>query len=158
MTMPPPLSQLVTTSTGLSLECVRQGPTREDPLVFLHGYTDSCRSFSRLFEALPEDVHAIAVSLRGHGESDRPKGSYDLGTMARDLRDVLDAFGTRRIVLVGHCMGGFVAQRFALDFPERLNRLVLIDSFATMAGNATVEGLAEEIADFADGDVDTDFV
>ena len=126
--------------------------------MFLHGFTDSCRSFSRLFEALPEDIHAIAISLRGHGGSDRPDAPYDVASLARDVASLLDTLGYPTINLAGHCMGGFVAQRFTLDFPERLARLVLIDSFPTMQGNADVAGLLAEVASFADGVVDPVFV
>jgi non-heme chloroperoxidase len=151
-------TQTAQTASGLSLEYLQQGPENKDPLVFLHGYTDSCRSFTRLFATLPDDMNAIAVSLRGHGGSDRPQGAYDLATMASDVAGLIDCFGYKRITVVGHCMGGFVAQRLALDFPERLDRLILIDSFATMAGNADVEALALDVAEFADGPVDANFV
>ncbi len=151
-------TQIAGTASGLSLEYVRQGPESEIPLVFLHGFTDSCRSFSRLFEALPKDIPAIAISLRGHGGSDRPEGSYDIATMARDFAELLDLLDFQKVTLTGHCMGGLVAQRFALDFPERLDRLILIDSFPTMVGHADLAALAEEIDGFADGDVDPDFV
>lgn len=151
-------TQTARLASGLSLEYVRQGPGSDIPLVFLHGFTDSCRSFSRVFEVLPKDAHAIAVSLRGHGGSDRPEGPYDIATMARDVAELLDLLGQQKIILVGHCMGGFITQRFALDFPQRLDRLILIDSFPTMIGNADVAGLVDEVAGFADGPVDPDFV
>lgn len=145
-------------ASGLSLEYVRQGQESEIPMVFLHGYTDSCRSFSRLFDALPSVVDRIAISLRGHGGSDRPEGPYDIATMARDVAHLLDRLAIRKVLLVGHCMGGFVAQRFALDYPDRLDRLILLDSFPTMIGNADVAALLDEVAAFADGRVDPDFV
>lgn len=151
-------TQTARLASGLSLEYVRQGAESEVPLVFLHGFTDSCRSFSRLFERLPKEVHAVAISLRGHGGSDRPEGPYDIVTMARDVVQLLDLFCLQKIALVGHCMGGFIAQRFALDFPKRLDRLILIDSFPTMIGNTDVAALGEEVAAFADGPVDPDFV
>jgi non-heme chloroperoxidase len=151
-------TQTARLASGLSLDYVRQGPEGEIPLVFLHGFTDSCRSFSRLFAALPTTIDAIAVTLRGHGGSDRPAGPYDIATMARDVAQLLDRLAIRKILLVGHCMGGFVAQRFALDYPDRLDRLILLDSFPTMIGNADVAALLEEVAGFADGPVDPDFV
>jgi non-heme chloroperoxidase len=145
-------------ASGLSLEYVQQGREGGAPLVFLHGFTDSCRSFSRLFAALPKDMHAIAVSLRGHGNSDRPKGPYDIAVMAADVAGLMDFLGLDHVTLVGHCMGGFVAQRLALDCPHRVSRMVLIDSFPTMIGNEMVAGLAAEIAEFDQGPVDAAFV
>lgn len=146
------------TASGLSLEFVQQGPECGAPLVFLHGFTDSCRSFGPLFSALPTDMHAIAVSLRGHGNSDRPTGRYEIAVMAADVAELMELLGHEQATLVGHCMGGFVAQRLALDWPHLVKRMVLIDSFPTMVGNEMVAGLAAEIAEFDEGPVDDEFV
>ncbi|MGH9280883.1 MAG: alpha/beta fold hydrolase [Acidimicrobiales bacterium] len=75
--------------------------------------------------------HAAAVDLRGHGGSDQPAESeaYDLGAFVADVAGVADALGWSRFSLVGHSMGGAVAQRFALDHRERVDRLVLMSTF-----------------------------
>lgn len=62
-----PSTQFAQVASGLTLEYRRQGPADRTPLVFLHGFTDSCRSFGPLLAALPDDMHAIAVSLRLRG-------------------------------------------------------------------------------------------
>jgi non-heme chloroperoxidase len=78
--------------------------------------------------------------------------------MAADVVELMDFLGLDQVTLVGHCMGGFVAQRIALDCPHRVSGMVLIDSFPTMVGNEMVAGLAAEIAEFDHGPVDAAFV
>lgn len=144
-------NQTAQTASGLTLEYIRQGPPQENPLILLHGFTDSCRSYSRLLDALPPNLDAIAVSLRGHGGSDRPDGPYTIAAMAGDVASLLDRLGIERALIAGHCMGGFVAQRFALDHANRATGLVLINTAATLAGHPAVAelmaGLGGDIVD-----------
>lgn len=153
-----PSTQFAQIASGLTLEYRRQGPADRQPLIFLHGFTDSCRSFGPLLAALPDDIHAIAISLRGHGQSDQPKCPYDSISMSQDVAGLLDYHGHEQATVVGHCVGGFIAQRFALDFPDRTDRLILIDSFPTMVGNVKVAALLADLDSFAGGKVDPAFV
>jgi len=73
-------------------------------------------------------VELIAVDLPGHGRSSKGRGDYSLGAMASTLRDLLDHLGVQRCVLVGHSLGGGVALQFAYQFPQRIERLVLVAS------------------------------
>lgn len=114
--------------TGISLEVAQAGLDTGDPVLFLHGFTDSWFSFERVLERLPHGIRAIVPSQRGHGESDRPHGGYRRDHMAADAVALLDALGVDRAAVVGHSMGSLVAQCFALHWPERLDRLVLIGS------------------------------
>jgi pimeloyl-ACP methyl ester carboxylesterase len=77
---------------------------------------------------LGETCHVIAADLLGHGESAKPRGDYSLGAHACGVRDLLAALGHDRVTLVGHSLGGGVAMQFAYQFPERVERLALIDS------------------------------
>ena len=70
----------------------------------------------------------IAPDLLGHGESAKPRGDYSLGAYASGVRDLLLALGHERATIVGHSLGGGVALQFAYQFPERCERLVLVDS------------------------------
>lgn len=118
--------------TGVRMEYVEQGPTDGLPVVFLHGVTDSWHSFERVLPLLPADVRAFAVSQRGHGDSSRPDAGYRYDDLARDANAFLDVVGLPRAVVVGHSMGSLVAQRFAVDHPERTAGLVLVGAFATL--------------------------
>jgi pimeloyl-ACP methyl ester carboxylesterase len=109
--------------------------------VFLHGYTDSWRSFASVLPHLPHTLRAIAVSLRGHGDSYRPAAGYRARDFAGDLAIFLDALAIERAVVVGHCMGAHVALRFAIEHPDRTLGLVLIGGCATMRNNEAVQEL-----------------
>jgi pimeloyl-ACP methyl ester carboxylesterase len=131
----------LTTASGLALEYDRRGDRSSTPVILLHGYTDSCRSFGPLLDHLSGDLHAIALTQRGHGGSERPNGTYSLSAMAYDVAEFLDELGFERAVVVGHCMGGLVAQRFAIDYPARAAGLVVINGFATLQGIEAVDEL-----------------
>src|SRR5262245_22952166 len=119
-------SKKILLSTGVQLEYVDQGPSDAVPIVFLHGVTDSWRSFELVLELLPATSRAIAISHRGHGESDRPPTGYSYRDMSEDLRALLDALGIERAIVVGHSMGAMVAMQLAADHSERVAGLVLV--------------------------------
>jgi pimeloyl-ACP methyl ester carboxylesterase len=80
-------------------------------------------------------VRAIAVSQRGHGDSDKPEAGYRIRDFAADLAGFFNALGLASAVIVGHSSHGLVAQRFALDHPSRTAGIVLESAFATLRGN-----------------------
>ena len=125
------MQKFVTLSTGVRMAYVEQGARTGTPVIFLHGVTDSWRSFERLLPLLPSSIHAFALSQRGHGDSSRPPSGYRLTEMSADLRAFMDASGLRTAVIVGHSMGASVAQRFVVDHPERTSGIVLMGAFAT---------------------------
>lgn len=136
---------------GLDLDCIERGEPRGTPMVLLHGYSDSCRSFEPLLARLPMSIRAIAVSQRGHGNSARPASGYRIGDFAADLAALLDRLDIPRAIVLGHSMGSLVAERFTLDHADRVIGLILIGAFRTMKGNAAVaEFWREAIADCAD--------
>jgi len=131
----PLLVRRVDLATGVSLPYAEAGAPDGVPVVFLHGVIDSWHSFATVLPQLPPAVRALALTQRGHGDASRPAGAYDMGSFAADLAAFLDALGVRSAVLVGHSMGATVAQRFAVDYPQRTRGLVLIGSFARFATN-----------------------
>jgi pimeloyl-ACP methyl ester carboxylesterase len=78
--------------------------------------------------ALAERFTVLAPDLLGQGESDKPRGDYSLGAHANTLRDLMDTLGYERATVVGQSLGGGVAMQFAYQFPERCERLVLVNS------------------------------
>lgn len=136
---------------GPDLPYAECGDSAGLPVVFLHGYTDSWRSFEPVLPHLPASIRAVAPTQRGHGDAGRPDQGYRLQDFAGDLAEFLHAVGVGRAVIVGHSMGSAVAQRFALDHPDRVAGLVLAGSFATARGNASVEELwADTVAGLSD--------
>lgn len=141
----------VTLANGVRVAYVAQGDPRGTPLLLLHGYLDSWRSFESLLPHLPPSIRVYALSLRGHGTSDKPPSDYTPHDLARDAALFLDAVGAKRAIVAGHSMGSFVAQRLALDAPARVEALVLIGSFTTLAGHAAFEAFWNDaLADLRD--------
>jgi pimeloyl-ACP methyl ester carboxylesterase len=137
------MQQFLSVSPTLRLAYVEHGEPSGLPIVFLHGVTDSWRSFEPLLRLLPRDLHAFAISQRGHGDSSRPDTGYTYADMAADVRAFMDARSIGSAVVVGHSMGSMVAQRFAVDHPERLAGLVLMGSFATLYRHPVVTPFVE---------------
>jgi pimeloyl-ACP methyl ester carboxylesterase len=77
---------------------------------------------------LARDNTVIASDLPGHGGSEPGAGDYSLGGLAAGLRDLIVALGHERVTIVGHSLGGGVAMQFAYQFPELVERLVLVSS------------------------------
>lgn len=98
------------------------------PVLFVHGLGASVELWLPNVHGLKDHLTAIAVDLPGFGRSDRGTMPFSLPNGARFLRDVVDALGFERISLVGNSMGGVLCLQYALDYPERLDRLVLIAS------------------------------
>jgi pimeloyl-ACP methyl ester carboxylesterase len=113
-----------------------QGPPDAPPVVLLHGITDSCHSFEPVMAHLPKTLRVLALSQRGHGDAGAP-GSYRLSDFATDLESFLGVLGLKQVALVGHSMGGAIAQRFAIDHPERVSTLILVGAFAALGRNPT---------------------
>jgi pimeloyl-ACP methyl ester carboxylesterase len=97
-------------------------------LLLLHGIAGSGRTWDEVVPWLAEDHTVIAPDLLGHGGSAKPRGDYSLGAYASGARDLLSALGFDAATVVGHSLGGGIAMQFAYQFPERLERLVLVSS------------------------------
>jgi len=101
----------------------------EGPVVVLiHGITSDSRTWAEVMPGLAERFTVIAPDLLGHGGSAKPTGDYSLGAHASIVRDLLQALGQDRATFIGHSLGGGVAMQIAYQFPERCERLVLVDS------------------------------
>jgi pimeloyl-ACP methyl ester carboxylesterase len=101
----------------------------DGPVVLLiHGITSSSSTWARVLPGLAKRHTVIAPDLPGHGASAKPRGDYSLGSYASGIRDLLVALGHERVTLVGHSLGGGIAMQFVYQFPERLERLVLVSS------------------------------
>lgn len=121
--------QRVTLPNGISLAYVELGNPRGRPVLLLHGYTDSSRSWTIIAPWLRE--HRLLIpDQRGHGASDAPGCCYAPSNFADDARLFLDAMGVERAAVVGHSMGSMVAQVMAAEYPERVENIALIGSTA----------------------------
>jgi non-heme chloroperoxidase len=127
-------------STGIRMHYAEQGLATADPIILLHGYSDSWFSYSQVLTPLARDARVYALDLRGHGSSDQPATGYRMRDLAADVVAFMDAKSIVRATVVGHSMGGLVAQQVALTAPKRVSRLVLVGSPAQIAN---INGFAE---------------
>ena len=110
---------------GTHIQVTQQG-NGELALVFLHYYGGSSRTWDTVSGALSERYRTVAIDHRGWGESAKPESGYELATLAADAQAVISALNLQRYILVGHSMGGKVAQLIASHQPTGLEGLVLV--------------------------------
>src|SRR5271163_3509056 len=111
---------------GLNLHLEDRGNSDGLPLVFLHSWAGSARSWKYVVDALPSGLRTITVDHRGWGRSESHSSGFDLADLASDAKEVVKALKLDRYVLVGHSMGGKVAQFIASERPEKLSGLILV--------------------------------
>jgi pimeloyl-ACP methyl ester carboxylesterase len=140
----------VTLSTGVQMHVAEQGPATGEPVILLHGYSDSWFSFSRILPLLPDDYRVFALDMRGHGQSSRPAKGYAMHDLAADVLAFMDAKGIVRATIVGHSMGGFVAQQMALAAPKRVSRLVIVSSARTARAFAGIDEFRQVVESLRD--------
>jgi pimeloyl-ACP methyl ester carboxylesterase len=101
-----------------------QGPA----VLLIHGIGDNSSAWSDIIDLLAPDHTVIAPDLLGHGLSDKPRADYSVAAYANAMRDLLSVLGIRRVTVVGHSLGGGVAMQFCYQFPEFVERLVLVST------------------------------
>ncbi|NOZ04697.1 MAG: alpha/beta hydrolase [FCB group bacterium] len=102
------------------------------PVLFIHGLGSSARDWEYQVPAFARRFKLYLIDLRGHGKSDKPRSPYSIPLFADDLRAFLDALALKTVSIVGISLGGMVALQFALDHPDRLKKLVLVNSFVEL--------------------------
>ena len=107
----------------------RAGQGRGRPCVVLvHGIAGDSSEWGPLLDTLSEEYDVVAPDLAGHGESTRLRGDHSIGAFATWLRDLLEALEIERATFVGHSLGGGVVMQFAYQFPDYVERMVLVSS------------------------------
>jgi pimeloyl-ACP methyl ester carboxylesterase len=97
-------------------------------LMLIHGMGGTCENWAEVIEPLGRQHTVIAPDLPGHGASGPGGGDYSIGALAAGLRDLLLTLGHERATLVGHSLGGGIAMQLGYQFPEMIERLVLVSS------------------------------
>ncbi|HEX5528463.1 MAG TPA: alpha/beta hydrolase [Methylomirabilota bacterium] len=103
------------------------GPAKGPAVVCIHGLTANHTCWASVADLLSPAHRLIAYDLRGRGESDKPDKGYSLAVHDDDLEGLLDHFGLKKAVLIGHSLGAHIAVRFAATRPQRVAKLVLVD-------------------------------
>jgi haloacetate dehalogenase len=129
-------------TTEAAIHCVTGG--RGAPILLLHGYPQTHAIWHRLAPRLAQHFRVVAADLRGYGDSSKPRGTddhanYAKRAMARDQVEVMHALGHGEFHVVGHDRGARVGHRMALDFPECVRGLVVLDAVPTRTMYARVD-------------------
>jgi pimeloyl-ACP methyl ester carboxylesterase len=96
-------------------------------LVLIHGITSNSATWDRVLPALAKRYTVLGPDLLGHGRSEKPpRDDYSVAAHANTIRDLMDALGHERATFIGHSLGGGVALQLAYQYPERVDRLVLV--------------------------------
>jgi pimeloyl-ACP methyl ester carboxylesterase len=117
-------------STGVTLNVALGGARGGEPILFLHGFPESHRTWRHVAPALAQDYFVVAPDQRGFAGSDKPQGveHYKTERIVEDLIALADALEMERFTLVGHDWGGAVAWLAALRHPDRIKRLVIVNA------------------------------
>src|SRR5579862_223137 len=125
-------SSVKTSGATINFVTAGSGP----PLLLVHGYPQTHIEWRDVAPRLAKQFTVVAADLRGYGDSSKPEGgenhvNYSKRAMAQDLVDLMAGLGFQKFNLVGHDRGGRVAHRLALDHPDRLTKLAILDIVPT---------------------------
>jgi non-heme chloroperoxidase len=141
----------VTLSTGITMKYVEIGPWWGEPVILLHGFTDTSRSFFPTIQAFLDmntDLHVFALDQRGHGASSMPSTTacrstpedcFEMTDLAADVISFMNKKNISRAHIVGHSMGSLVAQELALAYPSRLKSIMLIGTFVDGINSGAIQ-------------------
>lgn len=111
-------------------------------VVMLAGLGNTAHAFDAFAPALTDRFHVVALTRRGFGESDHPRGGYDTKRLVEDIRVAMDSLHIARASLVGHSIAGEELTRFAVTYPDRVDRLVYLDAaYDRVAAQSALDGV-----------------
>src|SRR5258705_237587 len=119
-----------------------------EPVILLHGYAENSHMWRPLMTQLAKNHTVIAPDLRGFGQSSKPLTGYDKKTLAQDINALAESLGYHREIVVGHDIGLMVAYAYAAQYPNEINRVVLMDAFLPGVGDWTTVWLLRELSHF----------
>jgi pimeloyl-ACP methyl ester carboxylesterase len=126
------------TVNGVKLHYLDWGGKGE-ALLFLHGLGDSAHNFDDIAPRFTDHFRVLALTRRGHGQSDKPETGYETSTLVEDIKQFLDALKIKRVTLVGHSMADKEMTLFAGQYPQRVKKLVYLDAAYDRSGLAEVQ-------------------
>ncbi len=113
------------------------------PLVFIHGLGSSTKDWESQVPEFSKSYRVVTFDLRGHGQSDKPAGPYQIPILAVDLAGLFQALNIPSAHLVGLSLGGAVAFQFAIDYPAKVKTLTIVNSGPSLGG--TPEQAQQEV-------------
>ena len=103
-----------------------------EPLILIHGFTSKKETFVAQIPELLKYFKVIRLDNRGSGKSDRPNEAYSMDMFVDDVRGLMDYLELEKANILGYSLGGMIAQSFALKYPERLNKLILLNTMSQL--------------------------
>jgi pimeloyl-ACP methyl ester carboxylesterase len=119
-----------------------------DAIVLLHGYAETSHMWLPLIPKLAKNHTVIAPDLRGFGDSATPLGGYTKAAMAQDVHALVQSLGFKHVRIVGHDIGLMVAYAYAAQYPDQVDRIVLMDAFLPGVGDWTKVWLLRDLWHF----------
>jgi pimeloyl-ACP methyl ester carboxylesterase len=119
-----------------------------EPVILLHGYAQNSHMWRPLIVELAKTRLVIAPDLRGFGRSSKPADGYDKKTMAQDIHSLAASLGFKQATVVGHDIGLMVAYAYAAQYPNEVDRIVLMDAFLPGVGDWTTVWLLRDLWHF----------
>ena len=129
---------------GISTRFVEAGQATAPPVVMLHGTGGHWETWAANLGAYSEHFRCIAFDMVGNGFSTKPDVDYDVAVYVAHVQAVMDALDVDRAVLVGTSLGSWVAARFALDYPDRVDKLVLMSAAGLLATQSNMQRIRSE--------------
>ena len=112
---------------GFSVFYFEAGDPNQPAIVMIHGLGDEADTWRHQVAPLAEDHHVIVMDLPGFGRSDHIRQAYTPELMKQSILELMDVLGLEKAILMGSSLGGILSQGIAVEHPERLNGLVLVD-------------------------------
>jgi pimeloyl-ACP methyl ester carboxylesterase len=97
-------------------------------IIFINGIAANVYNWRKVFNILKESFHVYSMDFKGSGFSEKPPGEYSIDIFMKQIIDLYDHFGMRQSVIVGNSLGGEVALQLAINYPEKIKALILIDT------------------------------
>ena len=139
----------ITLNTGIDMGYIELGDTDKETVVFVHGYADSSLMYHAITSRMQDDYHIYCVDMRGHGISSKPEQyAYTIMQIRDDVVDFLSQMGIDNCYMVGESMGSMVTQAVAFTSPERVKKIALISTFASLSD--TPEGLDRTLREYTE--------
>jgi len=113
---------------NITLRVKTQGSPEAKPVVLVHGVGARLENWEAVASHLEKNFFVVSFDLRGHGQSGKPHEIYTIENFAADLYNLLDNLKIKECFLAGHSLGGMIAQKFTLSFPERVSHLAILSS------------------------------
>ena len=104
-----------------------------EPLILIHGGSGSSMHWLYQVPELSKHYRVIVYDVRGHGKTDKPKQQYSIELFSEDLSELMNKLEIDEAHIIGHSLGGMIAQQFALNFPNRILSLVLTSTLCNIS-------------------------